>query len=103
MFATMKLAAVFAAAVATLASAAPSVFNPSDIHEDVVYSPMVTAPTAGAIWAVGSTQNITWDATAIPAELANSTGLILLGYVESDSVNEHLDVSAYLFFARRRV
>ena len=41
-----------------------------------------------------STQTITWDTSAIPAEAANTTGLILLGYIQDNSTSEHLDVGA---------
>ena len=108
MFAT-KFAAAFAvlAAAASAVSAAPAkVFDPSKVNEDIVYLPQITAPEAGAVRPVASTQNITWDTSDIPAEAMNSTGLILLGYLEDGSLNEHLDVRTYcawLLFAVCRV
>ena len=94
MFST-KFAAVFAvlAAAASAVSAAPAgTFDPSSIHEDIVFSPSVISPAAGDVWPVASTQTITWDTSKIPAEAANSTGLILLGYINDGSDNEHLDL-----------
>ena len=99
MFASTKLAAVFSvlAAAAAAVSAAPAkVFEPSSGNVDVVFRPHITAPTAGAVWQTGSSQVITWDASNIPAENQNQTGLILLGYIQDGDVSEHLDIREYL-------
>ncbi|KAI0632225.1 hypothetical protein C8Q77DRAFT_910051 [Trametes polyzona] len=91
MFAT-KFTAVFAAlaAAATAVSAAPATFTGGKV--EIVYRPHVIAPQAGDVWPVGSTQTITWDTSDIPEEAKNQTGLVLLGYIEDGSENEHLDV-----------
>ena len=98
MFAVSKLTTVFAvlAAAALGASAAPaSTFDASrQPNEEIVFSPMVTAPAAGAVWEVASVQAVTWDTSNIPAEVQNTTGLILLGYIQDNSTSEHLDVGA---------
>ncbi|EJF63332.1 hypothetical protein DICSQDRAFT_55831 [Dichomitus squalens LYAD-421 SS1] len=57
-----------------------------------VFSPPVTSPTAGEVWTVGSVQTVTWDTSSIPAANQNQTGLILLGFVEDGSTDEHLDI-----------
>ncbi|OJT09903.1 hypothetical protein TRAPUB_13646 [Trametes pubescens] len=94
MFST-KLATLFAAlaVAASAVSAAPATFSGGKV--DIVFRPEVTAPTEGAVWPAGSTQTITWDTSAIPAEARNQTGLILLGYlVDGDATgNEHLDTA----------
>ncbi|KAI0657318.1 hypothetical protein C8Q70DRAFT_919607 [Cubamyces menziesii] len=92
MFAS-KLAAAFAvvAAAVSAVSAAPAVF--SDPKTEIVFRPHITSPQAGAIWPAGSTQTITWDTSDIPEDYKNQTGLILLGYIEGQDTNEHLDVA----------
>jgi len=55
-----------------------------------VISPAITYPKAGTIWTAGSTQNVTWDASSIPADKANMTGLILYGQKFNNS--ENLDI-----------
>ncbi|KAI0663390.1 hypothetical protein C8Q70DRAFT_1050075 [Cubamyces menziesii] len=63
-----KFTAIVTALVAAAAavSAAPS----------IVFSPPITSPKAGDVWPAGTTQ----------------TGLILLGYIEDGSEDEHLDI-----------
>ncbi|KAI0826910.1 hypothetical protein BC628DRAFT_1418958 [Trametes gibbosa] len=92
MFST-KLTTVLAAlaVAATAVSAAPATFNGGKV--DVVFRPHVTAPTADAVWPAGSVQTITWDTSDIPDDVKNQTGLILLGYIQGDDSNEHLDVA----------
>ncbi|CDO69151.1 hypothetical protein BN946_scf185042.g53 [Trametes cinnabarina] len=67
-------------AAASAVSAAPT---------DVI-SPEITSPKAGDVWHIGTTQNVTWDTSAIPAG-TNQSGLILLGHIVGDSEDEHLD------------
>ncbi|EGN98372.1 hypothetical protein SERLA73DRAFT_138770, partial [Serpula lacrymans var. lacrymans S7.3] len=59
-------------AASSLVAAAP--LSPTEL---IVWSPKVTSPQFAAIWSAGSTQNVTWDTSNMPAEKANSTGLIL--------------------------
>ncbi|KAI8968073.1 hypothetical protein BD414DRAFT_506494 [Trametes punicea] len=73
------LAALVAAASAV--SAAPL---------DVI-NPVVMSPKAGDVWHIGTIQNVTWDTSGISPSDANHTGLILLGFIEGDSTDEHLD------------
>ncbi|KAJ8473412.1 hypothetical protein ONZ51_g7890 [Trametes cubensis] len=79
-----KFTAIVTALVAAAAavSAAPS----------IVFSPPITSPKAGDVWPAGTTQVVTWDTTNIPPANANQTGLILLGYIEDGSEDEHLDI-----------
>ncbi|KAH9892700.1 hypothetical protein C8Q73DRAFT_69041 [Cubamyces lactineus] len=82
MFANKFTAIVTAlVAAATAVSAAPG----------IVFSPPITSPKAGDVWTAGTTQIVTWDTTNIPPANANQTGLILLGYIEDGSEDEHLD------------
>ncbi|CDO71012.1 hypothetical protein BN946_scf184844.g16 [Trametes cinnabarina] len=57
------------------------------------FSPPITSPKAGDVWTIGSTQNVTWDTSNIPPHNVNQTGLILLGYLEDGSEDEHLDIN----------
>ncbi len=94
MFSATKLVAAFSilAAAASAVCAAPAVFNPQGSKVDIVFRPPITAPVAGDAWTVGSVQTITWSTDDIPEENKLQTGLILLGHVEGDDTNEHLDV-----------
>ncbi|KAI0372273.1 hypothetical protein BV20DRAFT_964416 [Pilatotrama ljubarskyi] len=95
MFAT-KLTAVFAAlaAAATAVTAAPAYASTfTSPKTEIVFRPHVTSPKAGDVWPAGSVQTVTWDTSDIPEESKNQTGLILLGYIEGDDINEHLDVA----------
>lgn len=56
----------------------------------VVWSPPITAPEAGDVWTVGSTQLVSWDTNEVPPSAANNTGTLLLGYW--DDSGENLDV-----------
>ncbi|OCH86865.1 hypothetical protein OBBRIDRAFT_796737 [Obba rivulosa] len=91
MFANKLAASLLALAAAASVSASPATFIPVAPKEDIVFSPHITEPTAGQIWPVGTNQTVTWDTSAIPAEGANQTGLLLLGYQANDS--ENLDIS----------
>lgn len=56
-----------------------------------VWNPPITAPRAGDIWTVGSTQLVTWDTNKIPPSAMNNTGTLFLGYFDGDSHGENLD------------
>ncbi|KAI0630073.1 hypothetical protein C8Q77DRAFT_1064323 [Trametes polyzona] len=77
-----KFAAIFTAlvAVVTTVSAAPA---------DVV-NPPITSPKAGDVWTVGTEQTVSWDTSSI-VNPTDETGLLLLGFLEGNSTNEHLD------------
>ena len=51
----------------------------------------ITAPQAGDVWAVGSSQNLTWDTSKIPHSAEDNTGILLLGYYD-ESEGENLDI-----------
>ena len=76
-------------ALAAVAASASALTVPR--AADVVVTPAITSPTAGEIWPVGSTQKVTWDTTTVPAG-SNITGVLLLGFVEDGSSDEHLDI-----------
>ncbi|KAI0335091.1 hypothetical protein GY45DRAFT_1367109 [Cubamyces sp. BRFM 1775] len=78
----------FSAIVTALVAAAAAVSAAPAID----FSPPITSPKAGDVWTSGTTQTVTWDTTNIPAANANQTGLILLGYIEDGSDDEHLDI-----------
>ena len=56
-----------------------------------VWNPPITAPRAGDVWTVGSTQLVTWDTHAIPPSAKDKTGTLLLGYFDDDRHGENLD------------
>ena len=90
MFAKFQsVVALSAFALSTLVSAAPM---PSGPVMNVVFNPMITSPQASDVWPIGSLQTVTWQTNEIPAEERNSTGSLLLGWVDSASQNEHLDI-----------
>ncbi|THG96492.1 hypothetical protein EW026_g5355 [Hermanssonia centrifuga] len=43
-----------------------------------VWAPPITSPTAASVWSIGSTQNVTWDASHPPSEVTNPIGQIIL-------------------------
>lgn len=59
---------------------------------NVVFNPMITSPQANDVWPIGTLQTVTWQTNEIPVEERNSTGSLLLGWVDSASQNEHLDI-----------
>jgi len=56
------------------------------------WSPPVTAPKAGDIWTVRSTQLVSWNTDEIPPSSANNTGTLLLGYFDGYEGGENLDI-----------
>ncbi|KAK0202478.1 hypothetical protein DFS33DRAFT_1384833 [Desarmillaria ectypa] len=50
---------------------------PVSVPRDV-YVPPVVLPGSGSVWAVGSTQTVTWDASKPPGQITNPTGSIRL-------------------------
>ncbi|KAI0043943.1 hypothetical protein FA95DRAFT_1562764 [Auriscalpium vulgare] len=73
-------------------AAAAATASPVSTVSDVVVSPAVTAPVAGAVWPVHSTQLVTWDTAHIPPAGSNNTGLVLLGHGVPGSDSENLDI-----------
>ena len=89
----MFVSLVYAATVALLslrsfASAFPFVARAGQ----GTVNPPITAPQAGDVWTVGSTQLVTWDTDEIPPSAADSTGTLLLGYFDGHSRGENLDI-----------
>lgn len=77
-------------ALSYLATAAP--VHPVEL---LAWSPSITSPNALTVWPCGSLQTVSWKTDNIPAEKQNSTGLLLLGYMENDS--ENLDISTLIY------
>ncbi|KAG1748752.1 hypothetical protein EDB19DRAFT_1630045 [Suillus lakei] len=76
---------IFSAFLLAFATAAP--VHPVEL---LAWSPTILCPTQFTIWPRGSTQTVTWATNNIPEEKLNSTGLLLMGYMENDS--ENLDI-----------
>ncbi|THH34152.1 hypothetical protein EUX98_g171 [Antrodiella citrinella] len=55
-----------------------------------VYNPEITSPVSAQVWAVGTTQLVSWDLSSIPSSQYDKPGMLLLGYLENNS--ENLDV-----------
>ncbi|TFY81134.1 hypothetical protein EWM64_g2876 [Hericium alpestre] len=84
----------FALAIAAVSAApaptSPNVGSPVSL---IVVSPEISSPTAGQVWPINSTQTVTWDASKLPKESANMTGMLLLGYEQDGVSSEHLDIT----------
>ncbi|EJC97887.1 uncharacterized protein FOMMEDRAFT_97900 [Fomitiporia mediterranea MF3/22] len=89
MFNTVALFSALLAS-ASLVSSAPAQKTSQPVI-NIVYNPVITYPTAGVVWAVGETREITWNADDIPQEVKDTTGTIVLGFNENDS--ENLDLA----------
>jgi hypothetical protein len=83
---------VYAASVALLSLRSFVYASPLVAREgQVIWNPPITAPRAGDVWMVGSTQFVTWDTHAIPPSAKSNTGTLLLGYFDGDDHAENLD------------
>ncbi|CAL1712728.1 unnamed protein product [Somion occarium] len=62
------------------------------VTRDVV-NPPVTSPDASTVWHVGETQTVTWDTSSLPppANITNTRGKVILGFLTSDSENLMID------------
>ncbi|KAG1720508.1 uncharacterized protein EDB91DRAFT_1064839 [Suillus paluster] len=58
--------------------------------ELLAWSPTIISPTLMTVWERNSTQTVLWETNNIPEEEQNSTGLLLLGYMEN--MSENLDI-----------
>ncbi|KAF9644283.1 hypothetical protein BDM02DRAFT_3077858, partial [Thelephora ganbajun] len=56
------------------------------------WNPQITAPQAGDIWTVGSTQFVTWNTDRIPPSAVNKTGALFLGFLDGYATSENLDI-----------
>ncbi|KAG2361696.1 hypothetical protein BDR07DRAFT_1408900 [Suillus spraguei] len=85
MFGTVTMFSTLSAFLLASATAAP-------VHsvEMLAWSPTILCPSQLTTWPRNSTQTVTWVTSNIPAEKRNSTGLLLLGYMENNS--ENLDI-----------
>lgn len=85
MFSTVTMFSIFSAFLLAFATAAP--IHPVEL---LAWSPTILCPTQFTIWPRGSMQTVTWAIDNVPEEKLNSTGLLLLGYMENNS--ENLDI-----------
>ena len=90
----MFISGVYAATVALLSLRSfVSAFPLATRAGQGTWNPPITAPKAGDIWTVGSTQTVTWDTKKIPPSAANRNGTLLLGYFDGPAEHENLDIS----------
>ncbi|KAI0313935.1 hypothetical protein OF83DRAFT_1175205 [Amylostereum chailletii] len=66
---------------------------PASPVSDVVVTPMVTQPAGNETYTVASVQTAKWDTSQLNEDSKEYTGSLLLGYSESGSSSEHLDIS----------
>ncbi|KAF5340718.1 hypothetical protein D9611_007434 [Ephemerocybe angulata] len=76
---------------ATASWAAPIAATP-DSEVQRVISPHITSPEQDDFWVKGSRQIVRWDTDKLDKESLNSNGLVVLGWSEPGSDNEHLDL-----------
>ena len=62
------------------------------------WNPPITAPSAGDVWPIGSTQLVTWDTQRIPPSAMNKTGTLLLGYFDGNTHGENLDTRKFAVY-----
>ncbi|KAK0201857.1 hypothetical protein DFS33DRAFT_1245337, partial [Desarmillaria ectypa] len=65
--------------------------HPAISHRDV-YSPKITNPTACTTWFNGSRVTVTWDTSNPPQNLTNKEGKIVLGFMDGQDDDEHLNM-----------
>ncbi|KAH8114372.1 hypothetical protein DFH11DRAFT_210849 [Phellopilus nigrolimitatus] len=86
MFKPFAVAATLLAS-ASLIFAAPAAVKTGKPNVNIVYNPTITSPLSGTVWNGGEKQQVTWSVADIPDEEKNSTGTLLIGYLENDSEN----------------
>ncbi|KAF9523906.1 hypothetical protein CPB83DRAFT_732368, partial [Crepidotus variabilis] len=57
-----------------------------------IWNPTITLPSNNTIWVASSMVVATWNVRDMPNQLENPKGTLLLGYLEPDSSNEHLNL-----------
>lgn len=80
----LSLVALVSAAVPTLA------YDSESLNARLVYDPQILYPDCKTEWTVGQRVNVTWNASDMPRQFRNLTGVIRLGHIEEGSPNEHL-------------
>ena len=60
-----------------------------------VYVPPITAPKAGDVWPIGSTQTVTWDNSNPPKQITNPIGQIYLRQGDFTIMNSECDVDEH--------
>ena len=102
MFAPRVAAFLSALALSMTATAVPTAAVPKSTtfasvvkpNEFDIYNPPITAPAAGDIWAVGSSQVVQWDVSKIGNSGRNTTANVYLGHQFPDG-SEYLDISMF--------
>ncbi|KAK0187941.1 hypothetical protein F5146DRAFT_1226310 [Armillaria mellea] len=101
-FVTFFIAILYAFAVLSLpitaeAARLPALYrseqrdHPAISRRDV-FSPKITNPTAGTTWFKDSHVNVMWDTSNAPQNLTNTKGKLVLGFMNDQDGNEHLDM-----------
>ncbi|PSR70487.1 hypothetical protein EW026_g2705 [Hermanssonia centrifuga] len=82
--------AISTAAVASAVPTSGASIKNLQPHQFDVYTPHITSPKAAEIWRVGENHTVTWNVASLDPQGLNTTGYLLLGYLENDS--ENLDI-----------
>jgi len=107
LFTQLSLAGVLCALLALQAHASPLTTSRRAISDEVgaawaafknskrdSVSPPIIKPDASSVWPIGSTQEVTWDTSGLPAndsQITNRLGRVLLGRDTGDSLNLDID------------
>ncbi|KAF8469389.1 hypothetical protein DFH94DRAFT_221890 [Russula ochroleuca] len=88
----MQLFTALLSALALISSttALPAPAVPVRRSEDIVVSPSIFEPAAGASWQISTTQYVKWQTSNIPQSARNYTGSIVLGF-DDGTGSENLD------------
>lgn len=95
MFSARTVLTAFALSLGVAAIPTPATSATIQPHQFDVYTPAITAPNATTVWQPGQTQIVSWSIEGLDAQGKNTSGYLLLGYLENDS--ENLDISASSF------
>ncbi|KAL5519896.1 hypothetical protein ACEPAG_1556 [Sanghuangporus baumii] len=61
-----------------------------------IANPPVISPNASTVWVVGQAQTVLWDTSDLPQQITNLQGVVVLGFLNDSSGNEHLMIDSPL-------
>lgn len=86
----MQMFAVLLSAVALAVSTTATPLHVAKRAELIVIAPPITEPQAGAVWPIGSTQQVCWDTSELPSYTQNAKGTLYYGFIANESENLNL-------------
>ncbi|KAF8170093.1 hypothetical protein BJ912DRAFT_998335 [Pholiota molesta] len=76
----------------TILLAATAIAAPLNSPQElIVFNPPITSPKKSVTWAKGTRQVVKWSTQNIPVQRVNTTGVLLLGFMENGSENLDID------------